>query len=121
MAKQRDKKREGKKEMSDSETETRVGKPWTSRIERERFRAFSSNCPGRNSNATEKAKKGREPREGERRKQERKRPTINAVQRTQSATAAKQNKMKCKCTDRNQMEMESTTVNAVPAFGAHTK
>jgi hypothetical protein len=29
--------------------------------------------------------------------------------------------MKCKCTDRNQMEMESTTVNAVPAFGAHTK
>jgi hypothetical protein len=37
MAKQR-----GKKDGSDSETETSVGKPWTNRIEIDQFGAFSS-------------------------------------------------------------------------------
>jgi len=45
MAKQRGKKREEKKEMSDFDYEVSVGKPWTSRIERDRFGKFSSNCP----------------------------------------------------------------------------
>ena len=36
------------KEMSDFDSEARVGKPWTSRIESEHFGAFSSNCPVRN-------------------------------------------------------------------------
>eukprot|EP00978_Attheya_sp_CCMP212_P048218 scaffold487200_cov181-Attheya_sp.AAC.1 len=58
MAKQRGKKREGKKEMSDLENEARVGKPWTSRMEREQFGEFSSNCPGRNGDEAARKRAG---------------------------------------------------------------
>jgi hypothetical protein len=41
---------------SNFNSETRVGTPWSSRIEREQFGAFSSKCPGRNGDeAREKA------------------------------------------------------------------
>jgi hypothetical protein len=42
---------------SDLDFETRVGKPWTRRIQREQFEVFLSKCPGRNGDeAREKAR-----------------------------------------------------------------
>jgi hypothetical protein len=52
---------------SNINSETSLGKPWTSRIEREQFGAFSSNCPGRNGDeVTGKAMEKEAEREGRR-------------------------------------------------------
>eukprot|EP00978_Attheya_sp_CCMP212_P023714 scaffold73110_cov49-Attheya_sp.AAC.1 len=58
----------GKKETLDFNSEASVGKPWTSRIDREQFGTFSSNFPRRNGDATNYQKKQTErKREGNRR------------------------------------------------------
>eukprot|EP00978_Attheya_sp_CCMP212_P024617 scaffold77626_cov59-Attheya_sp.AAC.1 len=66
--------------MSDFNSETRIRKPWTSRIQREPFEAFSSNCPGING---DKAARKRAGGRGKNRR-ERERQLLDSMYRTVS-------------------------------------
>eukprot|EP00978_Attheya_sp_CCMP212_P023161 scaffold70284_cov37-Attheya_sp.AAC.2 len=54
----RKREKESDSKKADFDSETSVGKPWTSRIEIERFGTFSSNCPGRNGDEAARKRAG---------------------------------------------------------------